>query len=120
MSPLSNLRSRLKAAFQEHSAEWRPGGMEQAAPSDREADAAFVADPGPAAASAPRPPPRHATAAWPPPTPPAPRDEASEGSRASLLARLRSPAALREAFVIKEILDRPVGLRLPRGRGLRG
>lgn len=120
MSLLSNLRTRLNEALEGHAAEWRPGGDPRAAPAARETGAAFVADSGPATEPAPRSPSRHAAEAWPAPVPPASREESVEGSRASLLARLRSPHALREAFVVKEILDRPVGLRPPRGRGIRG
>ena len=36
--------------------------------------------------------------------------------RRSLLARLRDPGAFRDAFVMKEILDRPLGLRRGRDR----
>ena len=36
--------------------------------------------------------------------------------RRSLPARLRDPGVLREAFVVKEILDRPLGLRPVRDR----
>ncbi|MDP6604519.1 MAG: hypothetical protein QGG17_10030 [Rhodospirillales bacterium] len=35
---------------------------------------------------------------------------------ARLRARLRTPHSLREAFVVKEILDRPVGMRRGRNR----
>ena len=121
MRPLPNFRARLKEALGERLDEWRPGGKAQGGSSDREASAAFVADPEPAAESTSRRPYGHAAAAWPPPIPSAPRDEeAAKGSRAALLARLRDPDSLREAFVVKEILDRPVGLRPARGRGIRG
>ena len=121
MRLLPNFRARLKAGLEQHADEWRPGGPAQSSPSEREAGAAFVADPELGAESTSRRPPRHAAAARPPSTPSAPRDEeAAEGSRAALLARLRSPDSLREAFVVKEILDRPVGLRPARGRGIQG
>ena len=117
MRLLPNFRARLKEALGERLDEWRPGGKAQAAPSEREASAAFIADPEPAAEPASRSRPRYEAAApW---SAPAPRDEAAAGSRAALLARLRDPDALREAFVVKEILDRPVGLRPLRGRGIR-
>ncbi len=53
----------------------------------------------------------------PPPSPAAPPH--LQASPASLLserirARLRAPDALREAFVVKEVLDRPPGLRRTR------
>ena len=57
---------------------------------------------GPAVRSAPAAPERKAPVA---------RDR-----RHVLLSRLHDPGALREAFVIKEILDRPVGLRRMRDR----
>ena len=45
-----------------------------------------------------------------------PRPQASPASLLSerIRARLRAPDALREAFVVKEILDRPLGLRRTR------
>ena len=120
MGLLPNFRARLKEALGERLEEWRPGGEAQAASSARETGAEFVADPEPAPAPAPRSPPRRAAAAaWTVPAPtPTPREKAIAGSRAALLARLRAPDALREAFVVKEILDRPVSLRPPRGRGI--
>ena len=121
MSLRPSFRARLKEAFEQHADGWRPGGPAQSSPSEREARAAFVADPESAAESTSRRAPGQAAAARPQSTATAPRDEAAaEGSRASRLARLRSPDALREAFVVKEILDRPVGLRPLRGRGIRG
>ena len=121
MGLLPNFRARLKEALGERLEEWRPGGERgEAAPSHREAHAAFVADPEPAAEPASRPSSRrYATDSWTAPAPPTSRDEAASGSRAALLARLRNPDSLREAFVVKEILDRPVGLRPQRGRGIR-
>ena len=121
MRLLPNFRARLKEALGGRLEVWRPGGEKvEAAPSQREARAAFVADPEPAAEPAFRPSPsRYATDYWTAPASPTSRDEAAAGSRASLLARLRNPDSLREAFVVKEILDRPVGLRPPRGRGIR-
>ena len=115
MRLLPNFRARLKEALGGRLEEWRPGGERaEAAPSQREVHAEPAAEPYP------RPPPRHAAAAsWTAAAPPAPGDEAAAGSRASLLARLRHPDSLREAFVVKEILDRPVGLRPPRGRDVR-
>ena len=121
MRLLPSFRARLKEAFGERLEEWRPGGKARDAPSDWRPDAAFVADPEPAAEPAPRPSPGYAGAPpWTAPAAPASRDGADAGSRAALLARLRGPDALREAFIVKEILDRPVGLRPPRGRGIRG
>lgn len=121
MRLLPNFRARLKEALGERLDEWRPGGTAPEAPLRGGPDAEFVADPEPAAEPASRSRFRHEAAApWAAPPPPAPRDEAAKGSRAALLARLRGPDALREAFVVKEILDRPVGLRPPRGRGIRG
>ena len=50
--------------------------------------------------------------------PPMPRAElpGEMALSARLRARLRTPASLREAFVVKEILDRPVGMRRGRNR----
>lgn len=119
MGLLPNFRARLKEALGERLEEWRPGGKVPEEPSSTGPRAAFVADPEPAAEPAPRPSPRYAAdAPWTAPAAPASRDRADAGSRAALLARLRGPDALREAFVVKEILDRPVGLRPPRGRGI--
>ena len=120
MRLLPNFRARLKESLGERLEEWRPGGKAHAASSEQGASA-FVADPEPAAEPAARSSSRrYATDYWTAPASPAPRDEAAAGSRAALLARLRGPDALREAFIVKEILDRPVGLRSPRGRGIRG
>ena len=119
MRLLPGFRARFKEALGERLEEWRPGGKERAAPPDWQSDAAFAADPEPVTEPAPRPSSRYAEAApWAAPAAPASRDEADAGSRAALLARLRGPHALREAFIVKEILDRPVGLRPPRGRGI--
>ena len=112
MSLLSNLRTRLNEALEGHAAEWRPGGDPRAAPTARETGAEFRPDENTSPESAPRP--KRATPS--PPSPPA----TAAWPIDSLLARLRSPHALREAFVVKEILDRPVALRPPRGRGIRG
>lgn len=121
MRLLPSFRARLKETLGERLEEWRPGGKAQAASPDWQPDATFVADPEPAAEPAARPSSRrYATDPWTAPAPPTPRDGAAAGSRAALLARLRGPDALREAFVVKEILDRPVGLRPPHGRGIRG
>ena len=121
MRLLPNFRARLKEALGERLEEWRPGGKVPEAPLGGGSGAASVTDPEPAAAPASRPSPsRYATDPWTVPASPASRDDAAAGSRASLLARLRNPDSLREAFVVKEILDRPVGLRPPRGRGVRG
>lgn len=121
MRLLPNFRARLKEAFERHLDEWRPGGERaEAAPSQREARAAFVADPEPAAEPSPLSPTRHAAAdPWAAAASRAPGDGAAAGSRVALLARLRNPDSLREAFVVKEILDLPVGLRPLRGRGVR-
>ena len=93
-------------------------------------------DARPPSEAAPGPAPRRPPAddAWPPPEaaprprrrPPAGPVAASEGGapepvgekerRRSLPARLRDPGVLREAFVVKEILDRPLGLRRGRDR----
>lgn len=115
MRLLPNFRARLKEALGGRLEEWRPGGERtETAPSQRDAYAEPAAEPSP------RPPPRYAAAdPWSAAAPPAPRDAAAAGSRAALLARLRHPDSLREAFVVKEILDRPVGLRPLRGRSVR-
>ena len=121
MRLLPGFRARLKEAFGERLEEWRPGGKARAAPPDWQSDAAFAADSEPVTEPAPRPSSRYAEATpWTAPVAPTSRDEVVKGSRAALLARLRGPDALREAFIVKEILDRPVGLRPPRGRGIRG
>ena len=115
MRLLPNFRARLKEALGGRLEEWRPGGEKvEAAPSQREAHAEPAAEP----ASRPSPN-RYATDYWTAPASHTSRDEAATGSRSSLLARLRHPDSLREAFVVKEILDRPVGLRPLRGRGVR-
>ena len=46
----------------------------------------------------------------------APEPVGEKERRRSLPARLRDPGVLREAFVVKEILDRPLGLRRGRDR----
>ena len=55
-----------------------------------------------------------------PPVAPKPMPHAglpAEGTlSARVRARLRAPQSLREAFVVREILDRPVGLRRGRKR----
>ena len=122
MRLLPNFRARLEKALGERLDEWRPGGTAPDAPSDRESDAAFVADAEPAADAEPvsRPSSRPGATDYrsAPASPPSSRGETDAGSRAALLARLRGPDALREAFVVKEILDRPVSLRSRRGRGI--
>ncbi len=125
MSLLPNFRARLKEALGERLEEWRPGVPGHAEASEWDASEDFVADPEPAREPAPRPASRYsADAPWAAPVSDAPtsRDAAvaAPGSRAALLARLRAPDALREAFVVKEILDRPVSLRPLRGPGIRG
>ena len=121
MRLLPNFRARLKEALGERLEEWRPGGKAPEVPLRGGPGAEFVADPDRATEATARTSSRYAAdAPWAAPASPAPRDEAAAGSRAALLARLRGPDALREAFVVKEILDRPVGLRPPRGRGIRG
>jgi len=118
---LPNFRARLKEALGERLEEWHPGRKVPEAPLGGSSGASFVADPEAAAEPASRPSPsRYATDSWTAPASPTSRDEAAAGSHASLLARLRNPDSLREAFVVKEILDRPVGLRPSRGRNIRG
>ena len=71
----------------------------------------------PPRAAAPGPAPRPSPAA--PVTAPAevaPEPVGEAERRRTLLARLRDPGALRDAFVVKEILDRPLGLRRGRDR----
>ena len=120
MRLLPGFRSRLKEALGERLEEWRPGGKEGETPGDWRARAEFVSDTEPDPEPAPRTSARRATDSWHAPASPPARDEAARGSRAALLARLRGPDALREAFIVKEILDRPVSLRPARGRGFRG
>ena len=119
MRLLPGFRARFKEALGERLEEWRPGGKVPEEPLSTGPHATFVADPEPGAEPASRPSRRYAAdAPWTAPAAPTSRDEVVKGSRAALLARLRGPDALREAFVVKEILDRPVGLRPPRGRGI--
>ena len=127
MGLLPNLRARLEEAFKEHAEDWRPGG---AAPAHPGFDAEPVREQAAAPAAAPSPSPRPSAAPFAatsrPPAAPARGNAAHPVARgnaalspASLAARLRSPHALREAFVVKEILDLPVGLRPLRGRRVR-
>ena len=101
---------------------WPPPGAAPApAPRRPPAD-----DPWPPPGAAPAPAPRRPPAddPWPPPgaapasaprRPPA-GPVGEKERRRSLPARLRDPGVLREAFVVKEILDRPLGLRPVRDR----
>ena len=119
MSLLPNLRARLKGAFEEHAAEWRPGGTPHPAAAARDIGAEFLPDEEVRREAASRPAPRPA-AVRPSPAASVRSADAPTRPQAKLAARLRSPGALREAFVVKEILDRPVGLRPMRGLGVRG
>ena len=122
MSLLDQVRARLREAVAEYEAELRPGGAphEPRTAQDEDADFPPDADFAPEAKLAPgtmrgptvRPPPLRSALAAAEPEPAAP---GARTRRGALIARLRSPHALREAFVVKEILDRPVGLRRTRG-----
>ena len=117
MKLLPNLRARLEKAFGQHADAWRPGETPPASSGDWGPDAESPPREDADREGARRPAPRASVA---PPAAAATSGAPGASLHASLLARLRSPDALREAFVVKEILDRPVGLRPPRGRGIRG
>ena len=106
-----------------------PGPAEEAPPPAGEAWPPSEAAPGPTRRPSP------ADDAWPPPRAApgsaplaaagragaasgggAPEPAGENERRRSLPARLRDPGVLREAFVMKEILDRPIGLRRGRER----
>ena len=110
--------ARKPEAVEEADAGWEPGPAREREPATRWKPAP-ERTPAPPVSRTPGTPYRAPEATYRAPPPSAPASSPPRPSSESLLpervrARLRGQDALREAFVMKELLDRPLGLR--RGR----